>query len=99
MQAVTPYSVSQTAQTPAGQDINARISGAMDALKARAPQGGPFGGLMGKGGASTPSAATPDLSKVPTATGGFFQPMETPARSSLLQTMMQRSRAGRGLGA
>lgn len=33
-------------------------------------------------------------SQIPQATSGFFQPMNTDARSQLLQTMMQRSRGG-----
>ena len=33
------------------------------------------------------------------ATGSFYQPMETDARSQLLQTMMNRSRMGRNQGA
>lgn len=51
-----------------------------------------LGGLKNKDGAQ-------DMSDVPMAQGSFYQPIQPEARSSLLQTMMQRSRMGRNQGA
>jgi hypothetical protein len=50
------------------------------------------GGGMGDKAKNSPDKLSP---MVPTAAGGFYQPVDTTGRSSLLQAMMQRSRSGR----
>lgn len=55
-----------------------------------------FAPIFDSKGKGAPRNPTP---MVPTATGNFFQRTSQPDRSSLLQAMMQRSRAGRQMGA
>jgi hypothetical protein len=59
--------------------------------------GGALGKMFDAKGKGAPQDPAP--MKVPQATGGFYQPANQQARSQLLQSMMQRSRAGRQVGA
>lgn len=54
------------------------------------------GGLGRMLGRNKNKGGAQDMGNVPMAEGSFYQPMQSDARSQLLQTMMQRSRAGRG---
>lgn len=66
------------------------FDGMKNAQNMKFPENAPFG--LGKKNKNAPE----EMSTVPMATGGFYQPIQSDARSQLLQTMMQRSRAGRG---
>ncbi len=67
--------------------------------------GGQLAGTVGQALTGVGSAlgknkdAPADMSNVPMASGNFYQPVAQPARSQLLQAMMQRSRMGRNQGA
>jgi hypothetical protein len=74
--------LSPFATTPGTPQTSTGISGMVDQFRSAL-------GSKNKGGAQNLSPM------VPTAAGGFYQPVDTAGRSGLLQAMMQRSRAGR----